>query len=78
MFLAASVTDPAPSRRPAAWQPYIGGRIRTAELPCGYFEMTRPDMLVLAWRAVSEWTVQPAPAQPPDERPPLAEIRDGE
>ncbi|MFE0209062.1 amino acid adenylation domain-containing protein [Streptomyces sp. NPDC058985] len=38
-----------------SWNPYVTGKITERGLPCTHYDMARPDMLALAWAAVSEW-----------------------
>jgi amino acid adenylation domain-containing protein len=39
----------------AKWEPYISGEITECPLPCAHRDMTRPDMLSLAWDNISIW-----------------------
>jgi thioesterase domain-containing protein len=59
LFLAAGQAAAPPHRRPDAWRPRVSGRIHVTELPCGHFDMARPDMLRLAWAAVSARLAEP-------------------
>jgi thioesterase domain-containing protein len=58
-FLAASEAAPSPHRHPDAWRPLVSGRIHVTGLPCGHFDLARPDMLRLAWAAVSARLAEP-------------------
>nr|WP_073813029.1 non-ribosomal peptide synthetase [Kitasatospora sp. CB01950] len=37
------------------WEPHLTGRVTTAGLPCRHSDMVRPEMLELAWQAISHW-----------------------
>ncbi|MGH3248620.1 MAG: thioesterase domain-containing protein, partial [Trebonia sp.] len=41
----------------ARWKPYVSGEISESSLPCGHYEMVRPDMLAQAWDEMSTWLV---------------------
>jgi amino acid adenylation domain-containing protein len=57
LLIAASEDNPRGTSAIARWEPYVSGEISGSGLPCGHFEMVRPDMLDQAWSQISAWLV---------------------
>jgi amino acid adenylation domain-containing protein len=55
LLIAATADNPAGTPAIARWEPYVSGEISGPGLPCGHFEMVRPDMLAQAWSQISAW-----------------------
>jgi amino acid adenylation domain-containing protein len=54
-LLLIAATDNNPGDTSARWAPHVSGEISGSGLPCGHFEMMRPDMLDQAWSQISTW-----------------------
>jgi thioesterase domain-containing protein/aryl carrier-like protein len=54
-LLLIAATEDNPGETAARWEPYVAGEISGSGLPCGHFEMMRPDMLDQAWSQISTW-----------------------
>jgi amino acid adenylation domain-containing protein len=63
LLIAASEDNPGDTSAIARWEPYVSGEISGSGLPCGHFEMVRPDMLDQAWSQISAWLVSREQAQ---------------
>jgi amino acid adenylation domain-containing protein len=57
LVIVATDDNPADAAAVARWAPYVSGEISATGLPCGHFEMMRPDMLAQAWSQISAWQV---------------------
>jgi thioesterase domain-containing protein len=57
LLIAAAEDNPDDASAVARWEPYVSGEISGSGLPCGHFEMVRPDMLAQAWSQISTWLV---------------------
>jgi thioesterase domain-containing protein len=55
LLIAAAEDNPESAAAAARWEPYVGGEISDSSVPCEHPDMTRPDMLVLAWNEISTW-----------------------
>jgi thioesterase domain-containing protein/aryl carrier-like protein len=63
LLIAASEDNSGDTSAIARWEPYVSGEISGSGLPCGHFEMVRPDMLDQAWSQISAWLVSREQAQ---------------
>ncbi|MFE1257521.1 amino acid adenylation domain-containing protein [Streptomyces fungicidicus] len=50
---ADSTTEDGPLT--AKWAPHVLGELTEVSIPCGHVDMVRPDMMGLAWQAISAW-----------------------
>ncbi|MGH3165427.1 MAG: non-ribosomal peptide synthetase [Trebonia sp.] len=55
LLIAATEDSPGDASAVARWKPYVSGEISVSGLPCGHFEMVRPDLLAQAWGQMSAW-----------------------
>ncbi|MER6079105.1 amino acid adenylation domain-containing protein [Streptomyces sp. NPDC001833] len=55
LLLVAETGKPEGFSARASWEPYISGTISVSGLPCEHFDMVRPDIVELAWKAMAEW-----------------------
>ena len=55
LLIVAAENNPRAASAAAIWTPYVSGKIRESQLPCGHGEMARPDMLAQVWNSVSAW-----------------------
>jgi amino acid adenylation domain-containing protein len=55
LLIAATEDNPEGISTAARWKPYVSGEISESGLPCGHYEMVRPDMLAQAWNVISTW-----------------------
>jgi thioesterase domain-containing protein len=51
LLIAAAEDNPGISDA-ARWKPYVSGEISESSIPCGHYEMVRPDMLAQAWNLI--------------------------
>ncbi|MCX4771938.1 non-ribosomal peptide synthase/polyketide synthase [Streptomyces sp. NBC_01260] len=55
LLLVAEEGKPAGISHTAPWEPFIERRISVVCLPCEHSNMVMPDMLAMAWEAISDW-----------------------
>jgi amino acid adenylation domain-containing protein len=55
LLIAATEDNTGGVSAVARWKPYVSGEISESSLPCGHYEMVRPDMLAQAWNEISTW-----------------------
>jgi thioesterase domain-containing protein len=55
LLIAAAEDNPDSVSAAARWKRYVGGEISESSVPCGHYEMVRPDMLAQAWDGISGW-----------------------
>jgi len=55
LLIAAAEDNPDAVSAAARWKPYVSGEISDSSVPCGHYEMVRPDMLAQAWGGISGW-----------------------
>jgi thioesterase domain-containing protein len=55
LLIAATEDNPGGASAVSRWEPYVAGEISVSGLPCGHFEMVRPDLLAQAWSQISTW-----------------------
>ena len=52
-LIIAAEANPRAEMAADLWRPYVTGQIRERRLPCRHSDMSRPDMLARAWRAIT-------------------------
>jgi thioesterase domain-containing protein len=55
LLIAAAEDNPDSASAAARWKPYVSGEISESSVPCGHYEMVRPDLLAQAWDGISAW-----------------------
>jgi thioesterase domain-containing protein len=55
LLIAAAEDNPDSVSAAARWKRYVSGEISESSVPCGHYEMVRPDMLAQAWDGISGW-----------------------
>jgi amino acid adenylation domain-containing protein len=55
LLIAATEDSPEGVAAVTRWAPYVSGKISVSGLPCGHFEMVRPDLLARVWNEIERY-----------------------